>query len=83
MVSVTGFLCEAIAVKEQPDITAYGGWRRSLEVWPSDPKRKRGRKQSQAYGKSTVWSRVSATATRNGWTDCPTTSVFRFGPDSQ
>ncbi|QWW71451.1 allophanate hydrolase [Rhizobium sp. WYJ-E13] len=28
---VTGFLCEAIAVKEQPDITAYGGWRRYVE----------------------------------------------------
>lgn len=28
---VTGFLCEAVAVKEQPDITAYGGWRRYVE----------------------------------------------------
>ncbi|WP_433077809.1 allophanate hydrolase-related protein [Dactylosporangium sp. CA-052675] len=24
--TVTGFLCEAVAVEDAPDITAYGGW---------------------------------------------------------
>ncbi|MFI5915084.1 allophanate hydrolase [Dactylosporangium sp. NPDC051541] len=36
--TVTGFLCEAIAVRDAPDITAYGGWRAYLASLPQPPR---------------------------------------------
>ncbi|MEV8517104.1 allophanate hydrolase [Dactylosporangium sp. NPDC051484] len=32
--TVTGFLCEAVAVEDAPDITAYGGWRAYMASHP-------------------------------------------------